>query len=287
MSPSMTAAASALFVFFWASGFISAKYGFPFAEPFTFLCLRFLVAIVLLTIICCIWRVEWPKTPTELGHVVLAGWLVQATYLIGVWYGIWLGVDTGVVALIVGIQPILTGTLSGMFLGEKVTKIGWIGLVLGFVGLSLVVSEKVNIEGTQGLGALFCVVGLFGITIGTLYQKKYCGAVDTRAAVLVQNIASLALILPLAFLFETRDVIWEGEFWFALFWSSIGLSVVAIALYFVLVQRGAAVKVTSMIYLSPPTTAIMGWAVFGETMSALALLGFLATVVGVALAARG
>ncbi|MEK9930253.1 MAG: DMT family transporter [Rhodospirillaceae bacterium] len=287
MSPSMTAAASALFVFFWASGFISAKYGFPFAEPFTFLCLRFLVAIVLLTIICFIWRVEWPKTPTELGHVVLAGWLVQATYLIGVWYGIWLGVDTGVVALIVGMQPILTGTLSGMFLGEKVTKIGWIGLVLGFVGLSLVVSEKVNIDGTQGLGALFCVVGLFGITIGTLYQKKYCGAVDTRAAVLVQNIASLALILPLAFLFETRDVIWEGEFWFALFWSSIGLSVVAIALYFVLVQRGAAVKVTSMIYLSPPTTAIMGWAVFGETMSALALLGFLATVVGVALAARG
>ena len=117
--------------------------------------------------------------------------------------------------------------------------------------------------------------------------KKYCGAVDTRAAVLVQNVASLALILPLAFLFETRVVIWEGEFWFALLWSSIGLSVVAIALYFVLVQRGAAVKVTSMIYLSPPTTAIMGWAVFGETMSALALLGFLATVVGVALSARG
>ncbi|MEL0300266.1 MAG: DMT family transporter [Flavobacteriaceae bacterium] len=283
----MTAAASALFVLFWASGFISAKYGFPFAEPFTFLCLRFLVAIVLLTIICFIWRVEWPKTPTELWHVVLAGWLVQATYLIGVWYGIWLGVDTGVVALIVGMQPILTGTLSGMFLGEKVTKIGWIGLVLGFVGLSLVVSEKVNVEGTQGLGVIFCVVGLFGITIGTLYQKKYCGAVDTRAAVLVQNVASLALILPLAFLFETRVVIWEGEFWFALLWSSIGLSVVAIALYFVLVQRGAAVKVTSMIYLSPPTTAIMGWAVFGETMSALALLGFLATVVGVALAARG
>ena len=283
----MTAAASALFVFFWASGFISAKYGFPFAEPFTFLCWRFLVAIVLLMMICYVWRAEWPKTPTELGHVVFAGWLVQATYLIGVWYGIWLGVDTGVVALIVGMQPILTGTLSGMFLGENVTKIGWIGLVLGFVGLSLVVSEKVNIEGTQGLGALFCVAGLFGITIGTLYQKKYCGAVDTRAAVLVQNVASLALILPLAFLFETRVVIWEGEFWFALLWSSIGLSVVAIALYFVLVQRGAAVKVTSMIYLSPPTTAIMGWAVFGETMSALALLGFLATVVGVALAARG
>ena len=282
----MTAAASALFVFFWASGFISAKYGFPFAEPFTFLCLRFLVAIVLLTIICFTWRVEWPKTPAELGHIVLAGWLVQATYLIGVWYGIWLGVDTGVVALIVGMQPILTGTMSGMFLGEKVTKIGWVGLVLGFVGLSLVVTEKVNIEGTQGLGALFCFVALLGITIGTLYQKKYCGAVDTRAAVLVQNLASLALILPLAFLFESRNVIWEGEFWFALLWSSIGLSVVAIALYFVLVQKGAAVKVTSMIYLSPPTTAIMGWAVFGETMSALALLGFFGTVVGVALAAR-
>ncbi len=282
----MTGVASALFIFFWASGFISANYGFPFAEPFTFLCLRFLIAIVLLTIICFIWRAKRPKTSTELGHVVFAGWLVQATYLIGVWYGIWLGVDTGVVALIVGMQPILTGTLSGMVLGEKVNKIGWVGLVLGFVGLSLVVTEKVNIEGTQGLGALFCVVALLGITIGTLYQKKYCGAVDTRAAVLVQNIASLALILPLAFLFESRNVIWEGEFWFALLWSSVGLSVVAIALYFVLVQKGAAVKVTSMIYLSPPTTAIMGWAVFGETMSALALLGFFGTVVGVALAAR-
>ena len=287
MSPSMTAAASALFVFFWASGFISAKYGFPFAEPFTFLCLRFLVAIVLLTTICFIWRAEWPKTSRELGHVAFAGLLVQATYLIGVWYGIWLGVDTGVVALIVGMQPILTGILSGVVLGQNVTKIGWVGLLLGFVGLSLVVSEKVNIAGTQGLGVLFCIIGLVGITIGTLYQKKYCGAVDTRSAVLVQNIASFSLILPLAFLFETREVVWEKEFWFALLWSSVALSVVAIALYFVLVQRGAAVKVTSMIYLSPPTTAIMGWAIFGETMSAIALLGFVTTVVGVALAARG
>ena len=149
------------------------------------------------------------------------------------------------------------------------------------------VAEKVNFSGSQGWGASLCVLALFGITLGTLYQKRYCADVDIRSAVTIQNAGSLVLILPLAFMFETRNVEWTGEFWFALIWSALGLSVIAIALYFMLVRRGAAAKVTSMIYLSPPTTALMGWLMFDETMTALALGGFVAAVIGVALANRG
>jgi len=287
LSPQMTAAAAALFVFFWASGFVSAKYGFPYAEPFTFLSLRFAMAIAFMLPLCLMWKAVWPRSLRETGHVLVAGWLVQTTYLIGVWYGIWLGVATGVVALIVGLQPLITGALSAPLLGEKVSRTQWAGLALGFAGLGLVVAEKVNPEGSQGWGALFCVLALTGITLGTLYQKRFCGAVDIRTAVTIQNAGSLAVILPLAFAFETRSVEWTGEFWFALVWSALGLSVIAIALFFMLVRRGAAAKVTSMIYLSPPTTALMGWAMFGETMSALALAGFATAVIGVALANRG
>ena len=285
LSRVQVAAAGALFTFFWASGFVSAKYGLPYSEPFTFLALRFAIAVALLLPIAFLWRARWPRTPAEWGHIAVSGFLIQTVYLIGVFQGVRFGISTGVIALIVGLQPLLTGALAGI-VGEKVTGRQWVGLALGFAGLALVVAEKVDFAAGAGIGAAFGAFGLVGITLGTLYQKRFCAAMDIRSSVAIQNGVSLLVIGALAFLVETRVVQWTGDFIFALSWSAVGLSVIAIALYYVLVRRGAAAKVTSLIYLSPPTTAVMGWAVFGETFSIPALIGMGVAVTGVALANR-
>jgi len=284
--PVLTAAASALFIFFWASGFVSAKYGLPYAEPFTFLSLRFMLAVAILLPLCLLWRARWPHGPVELGHVVVAGMLVQSVYLIGVFQGIGLGLSTGVMALIVGLQPLITGALAAATLGERVSARQWLGLALGFGGLGLVVAEKVDFQTGAGWGAGFAVLGLLGITFGTLYQKRFCQGADIRTSVTIHNFTSALVIGPLALGFETLRVDWTGEFLFALAWLTIALSVIAIALYYFLLRHGAAARVTSLIYLSPPTTALMGWAMFQETMPPLAIAGMAAAVVGVALANR-
>ena len=169
---------SALFVFFWASGFVAAKYGLPYAEPFTFLTLRFVLALAIMAPLMMLWRVRWPKTPRSLLHITFAGLLVQTIYLIGVFYGIYLGLSTGVMALIVGLQPLITGSLAAPLLGEKVTARQWIGLGLGFVGLGLVVAEKVEFAEQGGWAVSFAGLALVGITIGTVYQKRFCTDID-------------------------------------------------------------------------------------------------------------
>lgn len=282
-SPKVIGVFSAVFIFFWASGFIVAKYGFPYAEPFTFLSLRFAVAIGFMFPLCCVWKAQWPRGRLEILHVLVAGWLTQTTYLTGVWYAIWVGIPTALVALIVGLQPLITGAFSRIFLGECVSRSQWYGLFLGFFGLILVVGQnRAAVDNVWGL--FFCLLALVGITFGTLYQKKFCASVDVRTAVTIQNAGSLIFVLPIAYSFEGMSIEWTIEFWFALIWSVFGLSVIAIALLFILVQRGAATKVTSMIYLSPPTTALMGWIIFGETMSTYALAGLVISALGVALA---
>jgi len=286
LPPATMAAASALFIFFWASGFIAAKFGLPYAEPFTFLTLRFLVALAILVPLAILWRADWPSSLGVISHIIVAGLLVQTIYLIGVFYGIYLGISTGIIALIVGLQPLITGALAASVLGERVTARQWEGLALGFVGLGLVVAEKVGHPSGQAWGVAFGTLALAGITLGTLYQKRFCAETDIRVAVTIQNGISLIVIAILAVSWETMVINWTGEFVFALLWSGIGLSVIAIYLYYLLVRHGAAAKVTSLIYLSPPTTALMGWLMFDEIFAPMAMLGMLIAVAGVALANR-
>lgn len=284
LSPAWVAGAAALFIFFWASGFVAAKYGFPYAEPFTFLAIRFVIGSAVLLAICVLWKADWPRTAGGFGHIIAAGLMVQSFYLVGVYYGIYLGVSTGIVALVVGLQPLLTGALAGSFLAERVSPRQWFGLALGFAGLGMVVAERVTLAGAPLAGFAMAALGLVSITIGTLYQKKYCAEFDIRSTVAIQNLASCVVMFVLAVGFETMVIHWTGEFLFALLWSAFGLSVIAITIYYWLVRRGAAAKVTSLIYLSPPTTALMGWAVFDETLGWVALGGMAVAVAGVALA---
>ena len=283
----MFASLAAVFVLFWSTGFVAAKFGFPYAEPFTFLGTRFVIASTLLFALCFALRAKWPRRLRDYGHISVTGFLVGSIYLIGVYYGVFLGVSIGVMALIVGLQPLITGALAGPFLRESVSRRQWVGLALGFGGLSLVVAEKIALGEAVWFGYVLGLMGLVAITAGTLYQKKFCANFDLRTTVAIQNGVSCVLMLALASMFESMEVSWTGEYLFALLWSAVVLSVVAMMVFYYLVARGAATKVTSLIYLSPPTTAAMGWLVFDETLAALAIAGMGVAMVGVAMVSGG
>ena len=286
ISRTALAVVSALFIFFWASGFVAAKYGLPYAQPFTLMAARFVVATAIMIPACLLLKAAWPKSFRAALHIMIAGIGIQVFYLAGVYYGIALGVSTGVTAIVVGLQPLLTGVLAGFVLHERISANNWIGLVLGFIGLAFVVWDRIvsPTDTLWGMGALFAA--LIGITLGTLYQKKFCGSFDIRTGVALQTVVSCVVMLTLAGTFETMNIDWTVDFVFAVLWSAVGLSVIASCLFYWLIQRGAATRVTSLIYLSPPTTALMGWAMFSEIMSWLAIAGMLLAMVGVAMAVR-
>jgi drug/metabolite transporter (DMT)-like permease len=276
----------AIFVLLWSTGFIGAKLGLPYAEPLTFLLLRYAVLSVLLVAVSLIWRAPWPSDWRAVFHIAAAGLLVHATYLGGVFVAIGYGISAGVTALVVGLQPLLTAFIAGSFLGETISLKQWSGLLLGFLGVSLVVAQKVSFDSMQGLGLLAALIGLLGITLGTLYQKKHGGGMDLRTGSAIQYIASALVMLAVAPLFETMKVVWSGEFIFALSWLVLVLSIGAISLLFLMIRRGAASKVASLFYLTPPVTAIIAFFLFGETLGLLSLVGMAVTVVGVALVVR-
>lgn len=277
------AAMPAVFVFLWSTGFIGAKFGLPYVEPLTFLALRFAIVLALLLALIVATGAPWPRDLRQVGHIAVAGMLVHATYLGGVFASIAHGVDAGVSALIVGVQPVLTALLAGPLLGERVTARQWAGLALGTAGVGLVVWRKLGLgEGTP-LGMGLSVVGLLGITFGTLYQKRFCAAMDLRTGSLVQFAASLALLGPLALLLESNEVQWTAEFALAMFWMTVVMSLGAITLLMLLIRRGAASRLASLFFLVPPTTALLAWGLFGETLGPTALLGMALAAAGVAL----
>ncbi len=278
--------APALFVLLWSTGFIGAKYGLPYAPPLPFLCLRYASVIAVLALATLLWRAPWPRSRREVVDLAVVGVLVHGGYLGGVFIAIGHGLPAGVTALVTGLQPLLTAAAAALVLGERVRPMQWLGLALGLPGVLLVVWNKVDV--TAGLvGLPFAIGAVLSMTAGTLYQKRHCGTMDLRSGAVVQFIAALAVTLPLALLSESRAVEWTGSFVFALGWLVLVLSLGAITLLYRLIRLGSAAKVASLFYLVPPTTAVMAFLLFGETLPPLALVGMGLTVLGVALATRG
>jgi drug/metabolite transporter (DMT)-like permease len=275
-----------LFVLLWSSGFVGAKLGLPYAEPLTFLLLRFTCVLALMLPLVLVARAPWPASPRDALHIAIAGVLIQAGYLGGVFSAIHQGMSAGVVALIVGIQPLLTAAAAGRMLGEHVTPRQWTGLVLGITGVTLVVWQNMSLHGLTAVSLVLAIIALLSITFGTLYQKRYCPRFDARSGSVIQFAASFVLLLPLAWATETMRVEWTGEFVFALGWLVLVLSVGAITLLFRLIARGAATRVSSLFYLTPAVTALMAYLVFDEILSSLAIAGMIIAIVGVALINR-
>jgi drug/metabolite transporter (DMT)-like permease len=275
-----------LFVFLWSTGFIGAKFGLPFAEPLSFLLVRYLCVVTLMTALALLTRAPWPKNPRQYFHIGISGILVHAFYLGGVFMAIKAGLPAGITALVVGMQPLLTALASGKLLGETVSVRQWQGLALGFVGVVLVVSGKFGEARALGPMLLPAIVALLGITAGTLYQKGFCAGFDLRTGSVIQFVPS-ALITALAITFFTEfQVEWSGQFFFALAWLILVLSIGAISLLNLLIHSGSAVNVASLFYLTPPTTAIIAWLLFDETLSLVAMGGMLLAVSGVYLVSR-
>lgn len=275
-----------LFVVLWSSGFVGAKLGLPYAEPLTFLSLRFACVLVIMLPFALMARTSWPATANDTLHIAIAGVLIHGGYLGGVFSAIHHGMSAGVAALIVGMQPLLTASIAGRMLGERVTSLQWTGLALGLAGVTLVVWQKMSLQGLTAGSLLLAFIALFSITFGTLYQKRHCPSFDARSGSVIQFAAALTLLLPLALVTESMQIEWTGEFLFALGWLVLILSVGAISLLFRLIARGAATRVSSLFYLTPAVTAVMAYLIFDEKLSSPALAGMAAAIAGVAMINR-
>jgi drug/metabolite transporter (DMT)-like permease len=280
----LIAAMPALFVLIWSTGFVVARLGMPHAPPLTFLCWRYVFSIVAMGGWALLARAAWPRDAGQWGHLAVSGVLMHAGYLGGVWAAIKAGAPAGTVALIVGLQPLLTAVWISARGHHRVGAGQWLGLVLGLGGLALVVWHKLGGELTLGNLAL-ALFALASITAGTLYQKAYLLPIDVRAGNCVQMIAALGVSLPLAWL-EPGRVDLQPELVLAMAWSVLMLSLGGSSLLMLLIQRGAATRVTSLMYLVPPCTAVLAWLLFAEPITATTLLGMALCAAGVALVMR-
>ena len=273
----------AVFVLVWSTGFVAARLGMPHAPPFGFLAWRFALSVLCLLPWIALSGARWPRGARAWGHLAVTGLLMQAGYLGGVWAAVKAGMGAGMIALIVGLQPLLTAAwLQARGQGEPAGARTWAGLALGFLGVALVVAPRLGHGGAGWLSGTLAGGALLAITVGTLYQKRFVAPADVRTASVVQLLAAFVAVMPLAWL-ESESVRWHGELVVALAWSVLGLTLGGSSLLFLLIQRGAATRVTSLLYLVPPCTALMAWAGFGEPLGALTLAGFGAAAAGVAL----
>jgi drug/metabolite transporter (DMT)-like permease len=277
-------AAPVVFVVLWSTGFIATKYVLRSADPLTYLAIRMAVVVALMAIIAVIARPQWPDR-IGIAHSVVAGLLVHGFYLGGTAVAIAHSIPAGLSALIPGLQPILTSTIANRWLGERVTPLQWTGLLLGLGGVVLILHNR-PVTGDAGWGWLASAVSLVSITLGTLYQRRYCGKIDWRAGNLVQYIAVAVFFSAAAWLFEDGVVHWTREFVLALAWLAVVLSIGSIGLLYWLIRRQAATSVASLFYLVPAVTAAMAYVLFGEELDVVAISGMIACAAAVFLVNR-
>ena len=275
----------AVFVLIWSTGFIVARYGMPHAPPMKFLALRYFFSIACFLV----WTLAAgvalaPGDRRQVKHLAVTGILMHGGYLGGVWAAVKLGMGAGLAALLVGLQPVLTAVWVSSR-GGVVSARQWAGLALGFGGLALVVWQKLGVGEINGANFLLALGALLSITAGTIYQKRFVAPCDVRTASLVQLCAAFAVTLPLALL-EPESVRWNGQLAGAMAWSVLALTLGGSSLLYLLIHRGAATAVTSLLFLVPPCTAVMAWLLFGEAITAFTIAGIALTALGVSLVVR-
>ena len=276
-----------LFVFLWSTGFIGAKSGLPAAEPFTFLGVRMAFTLMALLAIIPFFTVTWPRSFSAYLHLAVVGTLIHGVYLGGVFFAIYRGVDAGLSAIIVGLQPLLTVIFSTIWLREPLSALKVLGLTLGLAGIVIVIGQKgIGVSGVDTLGLWFCIGSLIAISIGTIYQKKFCTSFDLLPGIFVQYVAAALFYLTLSTLWENQDIYWSLRFSLALAWLVIVLSIGAVLLLMWLIRVGEAGKVASFFYLTPPFVAVEAWFLFDERLSLYSVLGMILCVIGVFLVVR-
>lgn len=286
-------ALAGLFVLLWSTGFIAAIWGLPFAEPWTFLALRFGIVLAIALPLALLLRFDWPESWSQAGHIAIVGVLMHAVYLGGAYLAMARGLPAGLTALIVCLQPICTAAIVGPMLGERVTLRQLVGLVLGLGGVLLVISGKLSqategglFVGFEASAILYAAAALAAMTLGIVYQKKFCTSVDIRSGTVIQYAAAGLAVGAMALLTEEMEVTWNWDFALSLGWLTLVLSFGAVSLLMLLIRRGEASRTASLFYLVPPLTALLGYFFFGETLGLPGLLGMVLAVIGVALVVR-
>ncbi|MGN6527332.1 MAG: DMT family transporter [Burkholderiaceae bacterium] len=281
----LDAALPFVFVVLWSTGFIGARLGLPHIEPLTFLSLRYAIVLVLMTGVALAVRAPWPRGARAWLHIGGSGLLIQATYLGGVFIAIGRGLPAGVTSIVVGLQPLLTAVAAHAFLGESVGRRQWIGLLLGFAGVGMVVFGKAG-TGFTATQLVPAVVALFAITAGTIWQKRFCPAFDGRTGMVAQFLPTLVATGIAAWCTETMRIDWAPGLFAALAWLVLVLSIGAITLLNWLIRHGDVSNIAALFYLVPPCTALFAWLFFHDTLTALALAGMALAAWGVWLARR-
>ena len=283
-----------VFVFIWSTGFVVARLAMPHSPPLSFLALRFALSVLCFVVWLTLARAAWPSNRSQWLHLAVTGIFMQAGYLGGVWSAVKAGMGAGTIALLVGLQPVLTaiwvtGTASRSLRGARPAKavsgLQWLGLGLGLLGLALVVWPRMASGELTWFNLALALMALLGITVGTLYQKSFVEPCDVRSANAIQMLAALAVTLPFAWL-ESEPMIWHLDLAAAMAWSVGVLTLGGSSLLYLLIQRGEATSVAALLYLVPPCTALMAWALFGESFTPPMMLGMALTVAGVAIVTR-
>jgi drug/metabolite transporter (DMT)-like permease len=270
-----------LFITMWSSGYIVGKIGLPYAGPYTLIFIRFASAAVVLLGVSFVTKASWPKTFAEYGHLIVVGVLIQALQFSGLYMGLGMGVSAGVAALIVGTMPVFTALGATKFLGEKVSRLDWMGLVGGLFGVALVVYDQIGIA-TASIGGYLCVVlALVGISIGSLYQKRFCSGMDLRTGGFVQLTTAAIIMFFLADHFEALHVNWTPTLIFASGWLSLVNSIGAISILYIMMRKGEASKVAGLFHLIPSVTALMGFIFLNESFNMIKAVGFAITACAV------
>lgn len=282
--------APGLFVLIWSTGWISARFAAPYADPLTFLSVRYALAGALLAVLCVASGAVWPRGKAA-AHAALSGVLLHAIYLGGVWWAISKGLPAGISGLIAAVQPILTAFLAPRLAGETIPLRHWLGIVLGFGGILMVLGPKLaGLSGaalsSQLMPLGINVVAMISVTLGTFYQKRFIAAGDLRAVTVLQYAGALAITLPIAWLTEPMRIAWNLSMVLNMAWAVLALSIGAIGLLLMLIRQGAVSRAAALIYLVPPTVALEAFLLFGETLNGLQMVGMAVTAFGVALAVR-
>lgn len=271
-----------LFVFIYGSGFVGAKLGLPYAEPVTFLALRFGIAAIILGGVALLLRVTWSLVNIQ--WVLLSGVLLQGVFSVGTFYALVYGMKPAVSALIIALQPLLVAVLGGRYLMEVVTPQRWLGLLLGIVGVAIVVADGLSTEGLSIGSLLWIGVALLGLTLGQLIQKKHCSSMNLWSGGCIQCCAAaIVMVIPVIWM-GAESIEWHSSFIIGLVWMTVGVSVGALTLLFFMLKRNTANQVSSVFYGVPVAAALIAWPLFGQVPTIVDVIGFSVVAISVIIA---